>query len=159
MRRIIHLAVTTLTALALLIAPANSFAAPTQDAGDPKGKSSGAPTNGVYIVQLAELPATAYTGGIDGLKPTKPNKGQKIDPTSTDVVRYTDYLKGRHDAVLNGVGGGRKLYSYGYVFNGFAAELTEAQAAALKGTVGVISVSRDEMQTIDTSSTPTFLGL
>ena len=39
--------------------------------------------------------------------------------------------------MLNGVGGGRKLYGYHYSFNGFAAELTAAQAAKLSATAGV----------------------
>jgi hypothetical protein len=114
---------------------------------------------GVYIVRLAENPVVAYTGGVAGLKATKPNKGQKIDPNSTDVVRYAAYLDGRHDSLLNGVGGGRKLYGYRYSFNGFAAELTAAQAAKLSATAGVLSVEADQQYEVDTSSTPGFLGL
>lgn len=115
--------------------------------------------NNVYIVQLAEAPVTAYTGGIKGLPATKPRKGQKIDPNSPAVVNYMVHLAARQDAVLNGVGGGRKLYNYGYVFNGFAAELTAAQAARLAVARGVMAVTKDEARALDTSSTPAFLGL
>lgn len=149
---------TVVAILALLLtAPTGGLFA----AGDPdvvKGNGKGA-SNNVYIVQMLEDPAVAYKGGISGLKATKPNKGQKIDPNSPDVVNYVSYLDSRHDAVLNGVGGGRKLYDFRYSFNGFAAELTDAQAASLKATAGVLAVTKDTLNHADTSSTPDFLGL
>ena len=77
-----------------------------------------------YIIQLAEDPVTAYTGTIKGYRATKPQKGQKIDPNSPAVTSYMTYLTARHDALLASVGATKKLYSYGYVFNGFAADLT-----------------------------------
>ena len=49
----------------------------------------------LYIVQMADPPVVAYTGGIAGLRATKPNRGKKIDPQSPDVVRYVDHLTGR----------------------------------------------------------------
>ena len=116
-------------------------------------------TNKAYIVRLAEKPVVAYDGGIKGLKATRPGKGQKIDPNSPAVVNYRSFLESRQDAVLASVGGGKKLYSYGYVFNGFAAELTAAQAEKLAATAGVLAVEKDTARPLDTSSTPSFLGL
>ena len=116
-------------------------------------------TNKAYIVQLAEQPVTAYTGNIKGYTATKPGKGQKINPNDPKVYSYMGYLASRQDALLSGVGGAKKLYNYGYVFNGFAAELTEAQAQTLAQTPGVLAVSKDEIRQLDTSSTPAFLGL
>ncbi|HWJ06439.1 MAG TPA: S8 family peptidase [Steroidobacteraceae bacterium] len=116
-------------------------------------------TNNTYIVRLAELPVSAYDGSIKGYQATKPKKGQKIDPYSPAVVNYKSYLESRHDAALARVGGGKKLYSYGYVLNGFAADLTEAQAEKLRGTPGVLSVEKDEVLQLDTSSTPAFIGV
>ena len=115
--------------------------------------------NNVYIVQLDDLPATAYDGRIKGLGATKPKKGQKIDPDSPAVASYVAHLSAKHDKLLQGVGNARKLYSYGYVFNGFAAELSDAQAAKLAMTKGVLAVGKDELRSVDTSSTPNFLGL
>ena len=112
-----------------------------------------------YIVRMIEQPATAYTGGIAGYPATKPGKGNKIDPDSPAVANYKGYLASRHDALLASVGGGNKLYSYGYVFNGFAAKISDAQALKLAQTPGVLSVARDEVRVMDTSSTPAFLGL
>ena len=126
-------------------------------AGAQEGK--GRVANGAYIVQMAESPVTAYQGGVTGYAATKPGKGQKIDPNSSAVRQYKGFLTSRHDAVLGSVGGTKKLYSYGYVFNGFAAELTAAQAQKLEQTPGVLAVSKDELRRMDTSSTPAFLGL
>ena len=113
----------------------------------------------VYIVQMAQAPVVAYEGGIAGYKATKPGKGQKIDPYNADVIKYVGYLDSRHNEALAAVGGGRKLYDYRYAFNGFAAQLSAAQAEAMKKVAGVEAVSKDEIQHMDTSSTPTFLGL
>jgi subtilisin family serine protease len=118
-----------------------------------------ASSNGVYIVRLTENPVVAYEGGIKGLKATKPGKGKKIDPNNPTVVRYSDYLISRHDAVLANAGGGSKLYSYRYAYNGFAAKLSPGQARKLATTPGVQSVVADELLRMDTVSTPKFLGL
>jgi len=125
-------------------------------AGSPAIQKSG---NGVYIVQMAEAPVVAYTGNIAGLGATRPNRGQKIDPNNPDVARYAGYLDSRHNQALAGVGGGSKLYDYRYSFSGFAAELTETQAARMATVAGVVTVSPDQLNAADTSSTPTFLGL
>jgi subtilisin family serine protease len=108
---------------------------------------------------MAELPVVAYEGTIDGYPATKPKNGQKIDPDNPQVVKYKAYLDARHDAALAAVGGGRKAYDYGYTFNGFAAELTAAQAESLRNMRGIVTVEKDEALQLDTSTTPTFLGL
>jgi len=129
---------------------------PTVAAGDLPHKAS---VNGIYVVRLAEDPVVAYQGGIKGLKATKPGKGKKINPNDPTVVRYADYLVSRHDAVLASAGGGSKLYSYRYAYNGFAAKLSPGQARKLASTPGVQSVVPDELLQMDTVSTPDFLGL
>jgi subtilisin family serine protease len=116
-------------------------------------------TNNAYIVRLAEKPVVAFDGGIKGFAATKPRKGQKIDPNSPQVADYMRFLESRQDAVLASVGGAKKLQSYGVVFNGFAAELTAAQAEKLAATSGVLAVTKDEFRSVDTATTPAFLGL
>ncbi len=113
----------------------------------------------VYIVQMVQAPVVAYGGGIAGYKATQPGRGRKIDPYNADVIKYVGYLDSRHNEALAAVGGGRKLYDYRYSYNGFAARLSEAQAEAMKKVAGVEAVSKDEIHHMDTSSTPTFLGL
>jgi subtilisin family serine protease len=117
------------------------------------------PINGVYIVQMKAAPAVAYTGDISGYNATKPQQGQKIDPLAATTLSYVGYLKGKHDEALQKVRGGAKIYDYTYSFNGFAAKLTEKQAAALRKQEGVLAVTEDELRDADTSTTPSFLGL
>ena len=90
-----------------------------------------------YIVQMAADPVATYDGG---------------------VADYAEYLESRHDAVLTRAGG-RKLYDYAYSFNGFAAKLTRDEALAVTNAPGVVSVTKDRLYKVDTSSTPSFLGL
>ena len=151
----------TLSAAALLAALPLSVPMVAGAAAGSEGKAVGQKQfrNNAYIVQLAEDPVVAYRGGIKGLSATRPAKGQKIDPNSPAVVSYMAFLASRQDAALNAVGGGKKLYNYGYVFNGFAAELTAAQAQKLAQMPGVIAVTKDEIRKMDTATTPSFLGL
>ncbi|MGH3083821.1 MAG: S8 family serine peptidase, partial [Gaiellaceae bacterium] len=125
------------------------------------GSASGADANPVrgYIVQLRLDPVVAYDGGVAGIPATKPGKGKKINPAASNVEKYSDHLEARHADVLAAVGGGQKLYDYVYTYNGFAARLTQGQATKLESRKDVLSVTRDELQTADTSDTPTFLGL
>ena len=125
----------------------------------PASGALSADSSQTYIVQMLPNPVVTYAGGISGLPATKPGKGKKIDPASSDVTKYADYLKGKHDQALGHVGGGQKLYDYVYSLNGFAAKLTEDQATRLRAQKNVLAVSPDEIQTIQTSSTPHFLGL
>ena len=146
---------------ALVLAVALSAVAPVAaqtGPGSSNGGSVKASLTGVYLVEMADMPAVAYKGGIAGLKATAPKKGQKIDPNSTHVVKYVAYLNNKHADALGKVGG-RKIYDYTYSYNGFAANLTLEQANKLAAMDGVLAVNADELMTLDTSSTPDFLGL
>jgi len=150
------LSTATFTAFAALSVPMTAVvAAPAAEA---KAAAKTKFANNAYIVRLTEMPVVAYDGSIKGYPATKPRPGQKIDPDSPLVVSYKSYLESRQDAVLASVGGGKKLYSYGYAFNGFAAELTAAQAGKLAATRGVVTVEKDAARQLDTSSTPTSSG-
>jgi len=116
-------------------------------------------SNGIYIVQMIDDPVVAYEGGIKGLKKTKAEKGKKINPNSRHVIGYVDYLRAKHDEALSQVGGGQKVYSYQYSFNGFSAKLSHGQAKKLQSVDGVLAVRADEMLILDTATTPAFLGL
>ena len=141
--------------LLLTTAVAPATAATPDDASGTKLFTRG----GTYIVQLAEWPAVAYDGSIKGYRATRPDPGSKIDPNATEVTKYVGFLKARHDELLKSVGATRKLYDYTYSFNGFAAKLTAAQANKLAVAKGVVAVTPDELRSVDTSSTPAFLGL
>jgi subtilisin family serine protease len=155
-KRLLTLSAAALVAVASLSGPMLATAAA---GGEGKAIGQNKFTNNAYIVQLTEDPVVAYNGGIKGYAATKPRKGQKIDPNSPAVVSYMSYLTSRQDALLGSVGASKKLYSFGYVFSGFAAELTPEQAQKLAQTKGVLAVTKDEARALDTSSTPAFLGL
>ncbi len=144
-------AMTLATGGSTLAGSGNNTVRGTQNAPDKQAKS-------LYIVQMTDPPAVAYTGGISGLRATKPAKGQKIDPNSAVVVNYVKYLDGTHNARVSAVGG-RKVYSYRFAFNGFTAELTPAQAARLATDARVVAVTKDSIAKLDTSTTPDFLDL
>ena len=124
------------------------------DAGDGSARA-----RSIYIVRLAEPAAAGYDGSIRGLAATRPAPGSKLDSKHPDVVNYRAHLAARQDAVMKSAGVAKALRSYGYVYNGFAAQMSDAQAAKLAGTRGVLSVTKDQIYSADTSSTPTFLGL
>jgi hypothetical protein len=156
MRNKFLLVLSNFALLALLLATSTSVA--IAGTNEPGAKASHKANNGIYIVRMLEDPAVSYNGGIAGYPATKPGNRQKIDPLNANVVRYVGYLDNRHNQALSQAGG-RKLYDYRYSFNGFAAQMTDAQAAKMSKVSGVLSVSADEINYVDTSSTPTFLGL
>src|SRR5215207_3159414 len=149
--------------VSLLLVLAVAFSAVSPAFAQPSLKFNGGghveeSSNGVYIVQMINDPVVAYTGDIRGLRATKPRAGQKIDPNSSAVVTYVSYLDAKHNEALGKVGG-QKIYDYHYSFNGFAAKLSVDQANKLNSVDGVLVVSPDAIYTMDTSSTPSFLGL
>ena len=139
----------------LLTVPTAGFGGQDESSGATLKHGAG---SGVYIVRMSDDPVVAYEGGIAGLKATKPAKGKKIDPRSSEVAKYAGYLDSKHDGALAKVGG-QKVYDYRYTYNGFAARLSEAQADKLASTEGVLSVEKAVDVKMDTATTPAFLGL
>lgn len=113
---------------------------------------------GVFIVRMADPPVVAYQGGVRGLRATKPRKNSKLNPQNPDVIAYSDYLRARQNDALNRVGG-KKLHSYRYSYNGFAAELSPDQVRTLQSLPGVVSVTPDAMMKRNTVSTGEMLQL
>src|SRR3954454_12752372 len=105
-----------------------------------------APTH-TYIVQLKAAPLASYTGGARGLRATSPQvTGQrKLNTRTVAAQAYRSYLASRQDAALARVRGAAPKvdYSYRVAFAGFAAELTHAQAAALRQAPEVARVFND----------------
>ena len=112
-----------------------------------------------YLVQLADKPAATYTGGVAGIAATQPPSGQRIDPASASLQLYTDYLGQKQDAVKALVPSAEIEYEYKVVLNGFSARLTDAEVRALQATSAVASIRPNTERHLDTSYTPTFLGL
>lgn len=146
--------VTILVLIAILVS-----AIPTLAAGDTGPANNKKASNSVYIVQMAGAPVVAYTGDVAGFPATKPAPGKKVDQLDPKVIKYVGYLDSKHNQAMQSVGATKKLYSYRFSYNGFAAEMTGQQAEAMKTTAGVLAVSKDYMYEVDTASTPSFLGL
>jgi len=145
---------------------------PVQSMGQSMGQSLGstgvttveAPAeapDGKYIVRLDEAASAAYDGGITGLARTKPAVGEKLNSASAASQAYTAYLDERRAEVLEAadIAADSVFYDYDTSYAGFAADLSHAEATALADTPGVRSVQPNETLQLDTSYSPTFLGL
>ncbi|MGH2492433.1 MAG: S8 family serine peptidase, partial [Candidatus Limnocylindria bacterium] len=152
---------TGIAALAFLLVC--TLIVPTLAAAAVLGESAPVPARaeqgaGVYIVQMIDAPAAAYTGGVPGLEATAPAKGKKLNSLDNDVVKYVDFLSKKHDSKLAKVGA-QKTYGYTYSFNGFAARLTARQVADLGADPDVVGIEKTQEVMMDTATTPDFLGL
>ena len=128
----------------------------------PAATAATAPTaaaRSIYIVQMSQLPLASYNGSIAGYPATRPAAGNKLQANSANAKKYRAYLQAQHARAVGTAKGAKKVYDYSSGFNGFAAVLTSEQAAALKKAPNVLSVTKNQLRTTDTVSTPTFLGL
>lgn len=114
-----------------------------------------------YIVQLLDAPIATYDGDIRGLASTKPGTGERVDSTSSAAEEYADYLADRQvEAVeMAGASDSDIIYTYDTALNGFAAELTAGEAAALEKNPDVVNIWETEILTADTVTTPDYLGM
>ncbi len=117
-----------------------------------------APRKG-YIVQLVDPPAAAYTGGVAGIAATRPAAGQRLDTLAGNFQDYVRHLESKSSAVLTTVPAAQVYHRYSTVFNGFAAQLTDAEMRKLAATSGVVSITADDARPLDTSYTPSFIGV
>ena len=112
-----------------------------------------------YIVQLAAAPLASYSGGLRGLAATRPAGGARFDIQSSAARAYKNHLDAQRAAVLSRLTGVSALHNYSVAFNGFAAQLTPAQAQQLMTSPDVVSVVPSEVRQIETTRTTEFLGL
>ncbi len=114
-----------------------------------------------YIVQMAQDPVATYEGGVAGIPATKPAPGKKVNAKAPNAQKYEAHLRNEQRKALREarVNEGTKKHEYTVAFNGFTAQLTEAQAQMLKKATGVVNVWEDEIRYADTVSTPDYLGL
>ena len=89
----------------------------------------------------------------------RPAPGARIDVGAADVQAYLSYLDTKQAAVAGTVSAAEITHQYSVVFNGFSALLTDDEVRALKKNSGVASISADSILQLDTSYTPSFLGL
>ena len=99
-------------------------------------------TDGMYIVRLSNPAIATYDGGIAGYAATsaQANGDRRLNTTSQAAKRYEKYLRDQQKALLGNAGNafGHDLeakFTYQHAINGFAVELTVAEAKALRGRV------------------------
>ncbi|WP_158564340.1 S8 family serine peptidase [Jiangella anatolica] len=142
-----------LTRLVVALASVGVLAATsTAVAAGPSGPS------GSYVVVLTEPPAATYEGGVRGFEPTAPDDGERLRAGDRAVRDYRAHLSSRQQELAGDVGA-EPLYQYTVAVNGFAAELTAAQAAELAADPRVRAVVPDTPRAVDTVASPEFLGL
>src|SRR5688572_24147997 len=111
----------------------------------------------VYIVKLRTPGAASYKRAPADFSATKPNDAANGARTAS-ADAYAKQLEQTHDRLLAQVGA-RKLYSYRYSVNGFAAELTAAQVSRLAQSADVEHIWQDTDQYLQTNNSSAFLGL
>lgn len=162
--------ITLLTSLSLSLAAFGASASsdsPLRDAGLARGLQLAGvedpEARKVYIVQLQTPSAAEYHATVQkaaaGVSVRKPSR-VRLDKTNPAVESYADKLRAEQDELLSKAApGARKLYSYRYGFNGFAAEMTAIQAHKLENMPQVLHVWEDEIRPLATNFSPGFLGL
>jgi subtilisin family serine protease len=109
---------------------------------EPVKPSVPAPIPGRYIVTLTDKPIATYDGDVKGLRPTRPDKGQRVDVSSGAAKRYRAHLEDQQAKAAARVGA-KPLKHYAVGLNGFATTLTPDQARTLQGAPGVLAVTED----------------
>ena len=116
----------------------------------------------VYIAQLRSPSAAEHfaslAGSLTGKGLSAP--ARSFDKNSAAVQSYTAKLGILQDETLARISpDAKKIYSYRYTLNGFAARMTAAEAHKLKHFEEVLNVWEDEIRPLATNFSPQFLGL
>jgi len=121
-------------------------------------------TSKVYIVQLrspsvAEQHAS-FTRQMRATSLRSKEPRPRFRKNSAAVRIYTARLDEEQQRVLGTTGPGtRKIYSYKFGLNGFAAQMTVADAQKLQGHPEVLNIWEDEVRPMATQHSALFLGL
>lgn len=157
-----------LCCLALALDARADFETSLRDGGSPAGlrlAGTGEPAAGaekVYIVQLrAPAAVEHYARALRGAAKIGGGAAPAaFDKNAAAVRSYVQELAVQHDKVLARLGPApRKIYSYRYSLNGFAAKMTPAQALKAESQPEVLRVWEDEIRPLATNFSPQFLGL
>jgi len=158
------------TAFCLLLSPpavSADEASPLRDAGVARGLQLAGvddpDARKVYIVQMREASAAEFHAALTKrVAPAYAPQATavRLDKSDPMLVAYAEKLGARQDALLAAAApDARKLYSYRYGLNGFAAYMSAAQAHKLESMPDVLHVWEDEVRPLATNFSPAFLHL
>lgn len=121
--------------------------------------------DGMYIVRLTDRPIATYDGGIQGLAPTSAQATgrNRLDTNSPAARAYRRYLQDQQQAVLasaeRDLGRGMNpRFQYQHAVNGFAIELSTAEAKVIRLMDGVAAVELERMERPLTDAGPAWIG-
>lgn len=118
----------------------------------------------VYIVQLKTPSTIEHHTKLFGSRASKlgstVHTSARFNKNSAEMQSYAQKLAQEQDRAISRVGAGvEKIYSYQYSLNGFAARMTEVQAAKMRHMPNVMHVWEDEIRPLVTNHSAEFLGL
>ncbi len=123
-------------------------------------------TTKVYIVQLRSPSAAEYHASLTKTfaASSSPAFGSmqrpRFDKNSAAIQAYAAMLDDEQQRVMNKISpSARKIYSYKYGLNGFAARMSVAEAQKLQHLDEVLNIWEDEVRPLATRHSPVFLGL
>jgi subtilisin family serine protease len=131
------------------------------------GLSSAAPSGEPLVSLIVKLDVdslAAYSGGLPGLPATNPKVtgAKKLNPKSKESQAYLNYLqkeqKNFKAAVKSAIKGAQVTQQYDVVFGGAALLVPESQVEKVASLPDVVAVYPDELQHIDTETSPYFIG-
>lgn len=118
--------------------------------------------SGLYIVELKDATAINMAIQLGELIPSNQIvaiSGNNYNANSPKIKAYVAAIKAKQESVATETGVVEVLNRYAHTFNGFSARLSPAQLRAISNHPDVASVYPDEIHQLQTSNTPTFLGL
>ncbi|KAL6902340.1 hypothetical protein ACP4OV_005216 [Aristida adscensionis] len=113
-----------------------------------------------FLVLLLSLPILGAAGNLQSyIVQLHPGEGDGEAAPASGRHRHLSFLERSVPWEQEKRPASRLLYSYHTVFDGFAAQLTDAEAAALRALPGVASVRADRRVELHTTYSYRFLGL
>lgn len=123
------------------------------------------PETGYYIVVLEQDPLATYRGGIEDLKATSPivTGEANVDVESDAGQAYLAFLDAVQSSFITSMEralgqDADVLFRYRHALNGLAVWLTPEQAALVAAMPGVVSVTPNTPQPLDTDAGPAWIG-